>query len=282
MILQEKQIKLFQKKILDWYTLNKRDLPWRNVPVGISLQQRAYRILVTEIMLQQTQVSRVIPKYNAWLEVFPTVDVLAKAATSEVLRMWSGLGYNRRALLLQKTAKKIIGEYKGEWPMTLEGLKMLPGVGEYTARAIACFAFNKQVAVVDVNVKKVVLLELFSSKGRSTRTLSDKEIQHLAEQLLPEGRAYDWNQALMDYASSVLKKEKIPSIKQSTFRGSRRYYRGKLVKLLLERECLPENDVYSQLRDEHIPKNFDMNVILADLEKEGFIKREKGTVELVK
>jgi len=245
--LTPQRIKQFQKKILDWYSQNKRDLPWRKT-------RDPYKILVSEIMLQQTQVSRVLPKYELWLQTFPTIQSLVKASIPEVLHIWSGLGYNRRALYLKKAAEEIIRVPRvsqGMFPLTIGELRKLPGVGEYTARAVACFAFGQQVAVVDTNVRKVILLTFFlrhpgkRSVSRISRTdsgqarMTMKKMQRIADQLLPYGQAAEWNQALMDYASATLKKQKIPIPKQSKFIGSNRYYRGKIIKLLLQKKKIP-------------------------------------------
>ncbi len=296
--IQQSQIKTFQTKILSWYAEHQRDLPWRQ-------NRDPYRILVSEVMLQQTQVSRVIPKYTAWFAAFPTLDDLAKAPISEVLRLWSGLGYNRRALFLQRTAKAIVFEHAGTWPQTEEDLKKLPGIGEYTAAAIACFAFDQQVAVVDTNVKKVILLEFFchceegispTRQSQNDRELpihdekrdcftslamTTKDLQKIADQLLPPGRAYDWNQALMDYASAILKKEKIPVQKQSKFLGSRRYFRGKILKFLLQKHTIPRSDISLQLRDEQSSVDeATLDSILGELERDGFIKQTENTVKI--
>lgn len=270
-MLQKKQIVEFQTKILSWYVNNKRDLPWRKT-------RDPYKILVSEVMLQQTQVSRVVPKYEAWLHTLPTINHLAQASTPDVLRLWSGLGYNRRALYLQKTAKAIMTDHKGHWPNTIEDLKVLPGIGDYTARAIACFAYGQQVAVVDTNVKKVILIEVLKEPQETKRP---KEIIEIAEKLLPQGKAYDWNQALMDYASAVLKKEKIPVPKQSKFVGSNRYYRGRLVKLLLERKVLPAQEVGSLLKDDFSKQDTKwLSELLKGLEREGFIRQDNSYITL--
>lgn len=258
MVIPQKQITQFQKEILDWYEKNKRDLPWRRT-------RDPYRILVSEIMSQQTQIARVVPKYESWIQVFPRVEALANAKTSEVLRYWSGLGYNRRALYLQKCAKAVVAQYKGAFPKEIEQLKKLPGIGEYTAAAIACFAFDKQVAVIDTNIRKIIIL-LYSGRLQKTKVnqesrvinqekekkkdhdsyfiihdslqqnlnLTIQEIKEAAYTLLPHGKAYEWNQALMDYASAKLRKEKIPIPKQSKFKDSDRYYRGQVIKVLLK------------------------------------------------
>ena len=153
--LMSSEVKKFQQKILDWYEKNKRDLPWRRT-------RDPYKIWISEIMLQQTQVSRVIPKYEAWLEKFPTVASLAKAKTADVLAMWSGLGYNRRALNLKKTAERVVNEFGGKFPRDEKLLRSLPGIGEYTAGALLCFAFDEQIAVVDTNIRKVILTQFLN------------------------------------------------------------------------------------------------------------------------
>lgn len=235
MQLTSQNIKKFQAKILSWYQKNKRDLPWREIPTGISLQDRAYRILVSEVMSQQTQVARVIPKYIASLIAFPTVHELAKAKTADVLRLWSGLGYNRRALYVQKAAQIIVTTYHGEFPQDEKTLRTLPGIGEYTARAVLCFAFNNQLAVVDTNVKRVILTQ-FQISNIKYQIPNAQKMQKIADRLLPQGKAAEWNQALMDYSAMVLSSQKVPTQKQSKFIGSNRYYRGKIIKLLLEKK----------------------------------------------
>lgn len=232
-MLSTQQVTSFQQEILTWYAKNQRDLPWRKT-------RDPYAILVSEIMLQQTQVSRVIPKYKAWLAKWPTLLDLAQAKPAEVLALWSGLGYNRRALNLHKLAQQVTGidslnqvtlnaQLASQLPNTVEQLKKLPGLGEYTARAVACFGFDKQVAVVDTNIRKVIAIHFFDGTPPDPKTT-----QEIADQLLPVGKAYEWNQALMDYASAMLAKQKIPIPKQSKFTGSNRYYRGQTIKLLVK------------------------------------------------
>ncbi len=283
MEISKPQIKTFQDKILTWYAVHQRDLPWRK-------SRDPYRILVSEIMLQQTQVNRVIPKYEAWFAAFPTVHDLAKAPVSEVLHYWSGLGYNRRALNLKKTATVVSENYQGNFPQTEKELLALPGIGQYTARAIMCFAFDQQVAVVDINVKKVILTQLL--KGPETinvadttdikeNKVSDKEIAAIAETLVPQGKAYDWNQALMDYSSLMLKKEKIDVPKQSTFKGSRRYYRGRIVKQLLEKKEIPLKDLGLLVKEDFLDKDQELiDGIIKEMEQEGFITLYKNKVKL--
>lgn len=280
-------IKQFHHKILSWYEHHQRSLPWRDVPFGTSFcdivpansyDTRAYKILVSEVMSQQTQLMRVIPKYVAWMELFPTIDQLAQASVSEILRAWSGLGYNRRALNLQRTAKIIYEDYQGVWPKTIAGLKQLPGIGDYTAAALACFAFGQQVAVLDTNVRKVILLEFFNPSD----TLPQQELQRIADQLLPKTDAYHWNQALMDYAAAVLKAEKITIPKQSRFVGSHRYYRGKILKLLLAHaNQLPVSHLAMQLKEGGTQMDGEMlKRILQELEQDGFVKQRSGYVKI--
>ena len=282
--LSASNIKSFQKEILTWYAQHQRDLPWRKT-------RNPYHIVVSEIMLQQTQVTRVIPKFENWLRTFPTVSDLANAPTADVLALWSGLGYNRRALNLKRTAQIVTEKHNGEFPQTEKDLLALPGIGTYTARALLCFAFDHQVAVVDTNVKKVILTQLAGEKppGLSLHdgnlsgapAITDKEIQALAEQILPQGKAYEWNQALMDYSSAVLKNEKIPIPKQSKFKGSRRYYRGRVLKVLLEKKTVPLKEIgcliktdFSDVDQEWLEK------LLDELIYEGFVMKEKTLIKL--
>jgi A/G-specific adenine glycosylase len=280
---QAQQIVLFQEKILSWYALHQRDLPWRKT-------RNPYTILISEIMLQQTQVNRVIPKFMAWLETFPTILDLANAPISEVLALWSGLGYNRRALNLKKTAQIISEKHNGQFPQTEKELLELPGIGHYTARAVLCFAFDKQVAVVDTNVRKVILTQFLNNPTNGLRlgetqpkqeSISDKHITEIAEKLLPQGKAYDWNQALMDYASSVLKKEKIPVPKQSAFKNSRRYYRGQVLKVLLEKKKVAIKDLGKLIKKDYSLNDANwLEGLVDELIKEGFLVKKNTILSL--
>ncbi len=279
---EQEKISAFQKKILLWYSLNQRDLPWRKT-------RNAYTILVSEIMLQQTQVTRVVPKFEAWMSAFPTVQALAKASVADVLALWSGLGYNRRALNLKKTAQTVVDHYEGIFPKTERELLSLPGIGPYTARAVLCFAYDKQVAVVDTNVRKVILTQFLHGQPDHTMRLGDasrlsvdeKHIASLADALLPVGKAYEWNQALMDYASAVLKKEKIPVQKQSTFLGSHRYYRGKILKELITRKTILYEDLGLLLKKDFTAEDEAwLNGLVKELTSEGFVVVTPKGVEL--
>ncbi len=181
--------------LLQWYAAEQRDLPWRatNDP---------YAILVSEIMLQQTQVDRVLPKYRQFLAAFPTLADLASASTSDVISVWVPLGYNRRAVSLQSIARQVLNDYGGRIPDTIDELLKLKGIGRYTAGAIACFAYHKQVATVDTNIRRV-LHRIFIGLEQLQPRLNDAEMLTIAEQVLPAGEAYNWNQALMDLGATV-------------------------------------------------------------------------------
>jgi A/G-specific adenine glycosylase len=218
-----------QGRILGWYAANGRDLPWRRTT-------DPYAILVSEIMLQQTQVPRVIPKFTGFLAVYPRLEDLAEAPLHEVLRLWKGLGYNNRARRLRDSAATTVATADGgpaQLPRTLDGLRALPGIGPYTARAVLAFAHNDDVAAVDANVRRVLTHEL--SLPADT---GDRELQHVADAVLPLGRSRDWHNALMDYGALVLtaRATGIASrTRQSAFEGSRRWYRSRLLQALLDR-----------------------------------------------
>lgn len=181
--------------LLQWYAVAGRDLPWR----GMS---DPYAVLVSEIMLQQTQVERVIPKYRQFLEAFPTLQALAAAPTASVISAWVPLGYNRRAVNLQAIARQIVQEYAGRVPTTIEELLKLKGIGRYTAGAVACFAYRQQVATVDTNIRRV-LHRVFFGLEYPLPQLNDAQMLTFAEHALPPGEAYNWNQALMDLGATI-------------------------------------------------------------------------------
>lgn len=181
--------------LLRWYAGEGRKLPWRAV-------DDPYAILVSEIMLQQTQVDRVIPKYYEFLATFPTLQDLAAAPTAAVIAAWASLGYNRRAINLQAIARQVVAEYGGHIPDTIDELLKLKGIGRYTAGAIACFAYHRQVATVDTNIRRV-LHRIFFGLEYPQPYLSDAQMLSFAEHVLPPDRAFDWNQALMDLGATT-------------------------------------------------------------------------------
>lgn len=181
--------------LLQWYADEKRDLPWRAT-------RDPYAILVSEMMLQQTQVDRVLPKYYQFLAAFPTLADLANASTADVISVWVPLGYNTRAVRLQSIARQVLAEHDGRIPDTIEELLTLKGIGRYTAGAIACFAYHKQVAPVDTNIRRV-LHRIFLGLDSPEPKISDAQMLTLAERVLPPDEAYNWNQALMDLGATI-------------------------------------------------------------------------------
>jgi A/G-specific adenine glycosylase len=181
--------------LLRWYSAHQRDLPWRS-------SSDPYAILVSEIMLQQTQVERVLPKYHQFLAAFPTLADLAAAPTADVITVWAPLGYNSRAVRLQSIARQVIAEYGGQIPSSIDELLRLKGIGRYTAGAIACFAYRQQVATVDTNIYRV-LHRIFLGLEHPEPRISADQMFTFAEQVLAPGEAYNWNQALMDLGATV-------------------------------------------------------------------------------
>lgn len=257
MKLSKGRIYLFQNLIFSWWAGHKRDLPWRRT-------NDPYNILVSEVMLQQTQVARVIRKYAEFMHVYPTIKSLAKASPAHVLKIWRGMGYNRRALYLHELAKIIVQKNKGKFPKTLSELVKLPGVGTYTARAILVFAFKQPVAMVDTNIRKIITHFFFHDKPQT-----ESIVQRIADELLPKEKSWEWHQALMDYgASKKLKVHKV--IKSKPFKGSNRFYRGRIVDRLREGD-IEESRLIEELAVTYQkPRSFLRN-ILAGLERDGLI-----------
>lgn len=183
--------------LLDWYRQYHRQLPWRET-------RDPYRIMVSEIMLQQTQADRVVPKYHEFLSRFPTVAALADAPASEVIRAWAGLGYNRRALNLQRACQAVMERFGGVFPETVEELLSLPGVGPYTAGAIACFAFEQDVGFVDTNIRRVLHRVMLGPELPEPK-VNDRRLAQIASITVPPGRGYVWNQALIELGATICK-----------------------------------------------------------------------------
>lgn len=219
--------------LLDWYRRDHRDFPWRNTT-------DPYRILVSEVMLQQTQASRVVAHYERFLDLFPSVEELAAARLGDVLRAWSGLGYNNRARRLHETAQRVstLG-----WPRTAADLEALPGLGPYTAAAVASFAFGEPVAAIDTNVRRVL------SRWYG-EPLTGAALRRSATTVLPPGAAATWNQALMDLGARVCRPRRpscqtcpvagwcsgpetyVAPPRQARFEGSVRQVRGAILRML--------------------------------------------------
>lgn len=187
-----RQRRAAQRRVLEWFDRTSRSFPWRQTRDG-------YRTLVAEVMLQQTQTSRVAPIYTEFLRRYPTCATLAAASRADVIAAWKGLGYNRRAVALHRAAQQVTAA-GGVFPSGVSALRSLPGVGEYTANAVACFAFDAQVPVVDVNVRRVLAR---ADAGVDGLVLTTKAAESLAGEWLPAGDAYRWNQALMDIGATL-------------------------------------------------------------------------------
>ena len=221
----------FRKIVWDHYRKHGRhDMAWRHT-------RDPYRIVVSEVMLQQTQVARVAEKYPAFIAAFPSFAALAAADQGDVLAAWQGLGYNRRGMYLKRLAEEVIGRHGGVLPRIPEELEKLPGIGPATARSIAAFAFNAPVVFIETNVRSVFIREFFPDAV----SVRDSEIVPLAEAAMPRGKSREWYWALMDYGAHIKANNKNPSqrsahhAKQKPFAGSDREVRGKIVKLLIER-----------------------------------------------
>jgi len=261
------QIRAFQKKIYGYFRLHGRDLPWRRT-------ENPYHIVVSEMMLQQTQVERVMGKYTEFIRTFPHFYALAQASLKKVLAVWQGLGYNRRALLLKQLAEEVVRTFRGELPREYEKLKSLPGIGNATAGEILAFAFNIPTAFIETNIRRVFIHEFFREK----EDVKDAEILPLVEATMDWENPREWYWALMDYGSMLKKEFENPNrrsahySRQSSFAGSDRRIRGLVIKKLLNETNLPVKAL-----NESIGINLDhLERILRDLIDEGFIREENG------
>jgi len=279
----------FKRKIYAHYKKHGRNFPWR--PPALKLRkdksaQYPYYVLVSEIMLQQTQTDRVVPKYKEFIKTFPNFHSLAKASLRDILKVWQGLGYNRRAKSLKKLAEIVVKEYKGKLPRTEGELRQLPGVGPYTAGAVCAFAFNTPALFIETNVRAVFIHFFFSKKKK----VHDKELLPLIEKSLPadlpdgsQGRqAREWYFALMDYGAMLKKKHTNPArqsahhITQSKFEGSDRQIRGCILKVLIAKKKLTIRQIVMEVKKE--PRR--LRKQLKNLEQEGFIVKQKNNYTL--
>jgi A/G-specific adenine glycosylase len=264
-VLNEKTIKEFQSKILSWYKINKRDFPWRRTT-------DPYNILVSEVMLQQTQAQRVVPYYEKFIDDFPTLKDLARAKNNEVLKVWSGLGFNNRAIRLKEMALIIQNDFNTTFPRKFDQLLILKGIGSYTAAAILAFAFNKKVAVIDTNIRRVLIHELHLNQN-----ISQKRLSEIALSVIPKGKSRVWHNALMDYGAiyATAKKTKIKSkSKQSPFKGSEREVRGKILKLLLEKKKIEKSNLAEIIAHKNLEQ------IICKMKSEGLIIVRKGMISI--
>jgi len=224
MNISQKKIKNFQNKIFLFYQAHKRKLPWRATT-------NPYFVLLSEFMLQQTQVSRVITFYQQWINRWPTIQYLAKASRTEVLKAWMGLGYNTRALRLHDAVNTIVSDYDGNVLEAMKHYQQIPGVGKYTAHAVQIFSSNADLVTVDTNIRRIFIAEFHLPES-----ISDKDLWMLAKHCLPKGRSRDWHNALMDYGALHLTSQKTgikPKTRQTSFEGSDRQLRAQIIRLLL-------------------------------------------------
>lgn len=265
--LSEKEIKEFQTKILKWYKVNKRNFPWRKT-------SDPYHILVSEIMLQQTQAQRVVGYFEKFIKRFPKLVDLAKAKNQEVLKIWSGLGFNNRAIRLKEIAKTIAIDLDGKFPQEQGELLKLKGIGNYTSAAILAFAFNKRAAVVDTNIRRVLIHELDLNHN-----ISPKRLSEIALSIIPKSKSRIWHSALMDYGAlaATVKQTKIKSkSKQSPFKGSEREVRGKILKLILEKRSISKSTLAELIQHKNVYE------IIEKMKEDGLLSGRKGVVSIKK
>jgi A/G-specific adenine glycosylase len=261
----------FRSIIYDFYAQNKRDFLWRDI-------DDPYRVVVSEIMLQQTQTFRVADKFEHFVSVLPTFDALAQAPFAVVLALWKGLGYNRRALYLQRTAAKVVNEYAGVLPRDPAVLETFDGIGPATARSIVTFAFNQPEVFIETNIRAVFIHHFFKKEQQ----VHDKEIFPLVAQMLDRDNPRQWYYALMDYGVYLKKQEKNPSRKsvhhavQSKFEGSNRQVRGQILELLLRYGQLEIGDLYGLLKIDP----FRVDCALQQMAAEQILKLENNSCRL--
>lgn len=271
-------IRSFVQEVWSYYHDHGRSLPWRDVEPNDALNP--YKVLVSEIMLQQTQVGRVITKYHEFLELFPSVHSLAAASLGDVLRVWQGLGYNRRAKFLWQAAQVIISEYDGVFPADQKELTKLPGVGLNTAGAICAYAYNQPVVFVETNIRTVFIHHFFTDRD----DVHDKELLPLvagAVQEVVESKESprEWYWALMDYGSHLkatvgnASRSSRHYAKQSRFEGSRRQIRGQVLRLLTQ-GAVTLTHLQQEIHDERL------SGVLDDLVTESLVAKRGNTYRL--
>lgn len=265
---------MFQAAVWSYYDQNGRhDLPWRQPSADGRFDP--YRIMVSEVMLQQTQVARVVPKYHQFLEQFPDVLALATATLGEVLIAWQGLGYNRRAKFLWQAAQQVVQEHGSRFPESQEGLLALPGVGNNTAGAIVSYAYNQPAVFVETNIRTIYIHHFFEDHKEG---IADKTILELVQRTLPdanEGKALyrDWYWALMDYGVHLKltvgnkSRASLSYTRQSPFQGSRRQVRGAVIREL-GRRPLAYADLKQAITDSRLAE------VLLQLQKEGLVVQD--------
>ncbi len=267
----QQQLTQFKKLIWDYYAEHKREFPWRNI-------ENPYYIVVSEIMLQQTQTYRVIAKYEQFISQFPTIELLAHAQQADVIKAWQGLGYNRRALALHRTAQQIVQEHQSIVPNCPITLETFPGIGKATASSIAAFAYNQQTTFIETNIRAVFIHCFFINQ----KNITDDQLLPLVAETVDQENPREWYYALMDFGVMLKKNCVNPSraskhhTKQSTFEGSDRQIRGMILKLLSQENSLSSEQLFQQIPREQ--KRIER--ALQQLSQEGFIKQAQETFTL--
>jgi len=265
---------LFKKLIYDYYRNHKRKFPFRE-------NITPYNVLISEIMLQQTQTGRVSDKFLKFITKFPDFLSLSSASLEEVLIEWKGLGYNRRAIALKKIAETIIKDFNGELPDSLEVLKSFPQIGHNTASSILTFAFNKPMTFIETNIRRVYIYFFFPNKSK----VNDKDIMTIVKKTIDNINPREWYYALMDYGVMLkkvhpeLNKKSAHYQKQAPFKGSIRQIRGELLKLLIKEGKMEITKIQEQSKIKDMKR---LKKILDQLKKEGFIEIKEDTVKLAK
>ena len=266
-----KDVLHFQNTIKGNYKHSGRRFPWRETT-------NSYHILVSEFMLQQTQVARVRAKYGLFVHEFPDFEALARADLRSVLRVWQGLGYNRRAIALKEIATRLIRDHAGELPSTVDELIRLPGIGHATAGSILAFAFNKPAVFIETNIRRVFIHIFFQDRT----DIKDKEILPFVEVTVDQENPRHWYYALMDYGTMLKKQGTNPNRKsahyaiQSPFETSDRQVRGAIIRILLTKDTIKEKDLIGLLGI-HLGR---AEKILTSLEKDEFIVRSGSEIHI--
>ncbi len=268
MLLTPKKIKQFREVIYSYYQTHGRQFPWRNT-------DNPYAILVSEIMLQQTQASRVLVKYEEFLHAFPTWKSLAHASLQNILKVWQGMGYNRRALALREIARRIQNDHKGQLPNNPTVLMKFPSIGPHTAGSICAFAFNRGTLFIETNIRTVFIHYFF----QNITNIHDRELLPYIEATLDTKQPRIWYNALMDYGAYLKKEHKNPSrqsfhhVKQSAFANSDRQLRGQIIKQLTSSAYTRKQLINILNCDEHR-----ITKLVTDLTNEGILERCKKKI----
>lgn len=269
--LTPRAIDTFQQTVYRHYRENARDLPWRTT-------QDPYCILVSEIMLQQTQVQRVMLKYDQFIKAFPDFRTLADAHLRDLLALWKGLGYNRRALSLQRIAVRVVGEFGGTLPDSETVLKTLPGIGPATAGALVAFAYHRPTVFVETNIRRV-FLHFFFPEQEGVR---DRDLMPLIERTLDRDHVRIWYYALMDYGAMLKRETRNPNRRsahyqrQAPFHNSDREIRGMILKAMLDNPMLSEKELVKAVKRPAVR----VRQMLGRLIQEGFIERREDLLSI--